>query len=30
MTDYMTRHNIAKVSDLIGSFDPTPPKAVHA
>ena len=28
--DYMTRKKIDRVSDLIGSFDPTPPKAVHA
>ena len=30
LNDYMTRHNVARISDLIGSFDPTPPKAVHA
>jgi len=31
LKDYMTRHNVAKITDLIGSFDPTPPKpAVHA
>jgi dihydroorotate dehydrogenase (NAD+) catalytic subunit len=30
MTDYLTRHNIAKLSDLVGTFDPTPPKPVHA
>ena len=30
LKDYMTRHNVAKISDLIGTFDPTPPKAVHA
>jgi dihydroorotate dehydrogenase (NAD+) catalytic subunit len=28
--DYMTRHKIERVADLIGTFDPTPPKAVHA
>ncbi len=28
--EYMTRKKIARVADLIGSFDPTPPKAVHA
>jgi len=28
--DYMTRKKIDRLSDLIGSFDPTPPKAVHA
>ena len=30
LTDYMTRHNVSKISSLIGSFDPTPPKPVHA
>jgi len=30
MTDYLTRHQIAKVSDLVGTFDTTPPKPVHA
>src|SRR5687768_188247 len=30
LNDYMTRHQVAKLSDLIGAFDPTPPKAVHA
>ena len=30
LNDYMTRHHVAKLSDLIGAFDPTPPKAVHA
>jgi dihydroorotate dehydrogenase (NAD+) catalytic subunit len=30
MKDYLTRHNIAKLSDLVGTFDPTPPKPVHA
>src|SRR4030095_15615261 len=30
LKDYMMRHNVSKISDLIGSFDPTPPKAVHA
>ena len=30
MTDYLTRHKIAKISDLIGTFDTTPPKPVHA
>ena len=28
--DYMTRHKIERITELIGSFDPTPPKAVHA
>jgi dihydroorotate dehydrogenase (NAD+) catalytic subunit len=27
---YMERHHIERLSDLIGAFDPTPPKAVHA
>lgn len=30
MQEYLTRHNIAKLSDLIGTFDPTPPTPVHA
>jgi hypothetical protein len=30
LRDYMTRHNVAKLRDLIGAFDPTPPRAVHA
>jgi dihydroorotate dehydrogenase (NAD+) catalytic subunit len=30
MTDYLTRHNVDKLSDLVGAFDPTPPKPVHA
>jgi len=30
LTDYLQRHNIAKLADLIGTFDPTPPKPVHA
>ena len=30
MTDYLTRHKIEKVSGLIGAFDPTPTKTVHA
>jgi hypothetical protein len=30
MTDYLQRHHIEKLSDLVGSFDPTPPKPVHA
>lgn len=28
--DYLDRHHIDRLSDLIGAFDPTPPKAVHA
>lgn len=27
--DYMARHEIDRLSDLIGAFDPTPPKVVH-
>ena len=27
--DYMTRHQVDTLSDLIGAFDPTPPKAAH-
>jgi dihydroorotate dehydrogenase (NAD+) catalytic subunit len=30
LKDYMTRHNIARIKDLVGAFDPTPPKKVHA
>jgi dihydroorotate dehydrogenase (NAD+) catalytic subunit len=30
LEDYLTRHAIDRISDLIGAFDPTPPKAVHA
>jgi dihydroorotate dehydrogenase (NAD+) catalytic subunit len=30
LTDYMTRHNVERITDLVGAFDPTPPKAVHA
>ena len=30
LEDYMERHNFDRISDLIGAFDPTPPKAVHA
>src|ERR687896_2462702 len=30
MKDYLTRHNIAKVSDLVGTFDPTPVKGEPA
>ena len=28
--DSMSRHKIEKLSHLIGAFDPTPPKTVHA
>ncbi len=27
---YLERHHVDRASDLIGAFDPTPPKAVHA
>jgi dihydroorotate dehydrogenase (NAD+) catalytic subunit len=27
--DYMARHQVERLSDLIGAFDPTPPKVVH-
>src|SRR5687767_14793328 len=30
LTDYMARHNVERITDLVGAFDPTPPKAVHA
>jgi dihydroorotate dehydrogenase (NAD+) catalytic subunit len=30
LDDYMARHQFTRLSDLIGAFDPTPPKAVHA
>ena len=30
LADYITRHHVAKLSDLVGAFDPTPPKAAHA
>ncbi|MGH9218377.1 MAG: dihydroorotate dehydrogenase, partial [Vicinamibacterales bacterium] len=30
MTGYLTRHKIARLSDIIGTFDPTPTKTVHA
>jgi dihydroorotate dehydrogenase (NAD+) catalytic subunit len=30
LEDYLTRHNIDRLSQLIGAFDPTPPKPVHA
>lgn len=29
LQDYMARHQVKKLSDLIGDFDPTPPKAAH-
>jgi hypothetical protein len=30
LDDYLARHKVAKLSELIGAFDPTPPKPVHA
>ncbi len=30
LEEYMERHRVERLSDLIGAFDPTPPKAVHA
>lgn len=30
LEDYLERHGIDRLSDLIGAFDPTPPTAVHA
>jgi dihydroorotate dehydrogenase (NAD+) catalytic subunit len=31
LKDYMRRHNVSRISELIGAFDPTPPKqAAHA
>ncbi len=30
LEDYMARHDVARLSDLVGAFDPTPPTAVHA
>jgi dihydroorotate dehydrogenase (NAD+) catalytic subunit len=30
ITDYLTRHKVEKLSELIGAFDPTPTKTVHA
>ena len=30
LDDYLERHRFERLSDLIGAFDPTPPKAVHA
>jgi dihydroorotate dehydrogenase (NAD+) catalytic subunit len=30
LKDYMSRHRISRISDLIGAFDPTPVKHVHA
>jgi dihydroorotate dehydrogenase (NAD+) catalytic subunit len=30
LEDYLARHAFDRLSDLIGAFDPAPPKAVHA
>lgn len=30
LNDYLERHQLDRLADLIGAFDPTPPKAVHA
>ncbi len=30
LKDYMTRHGVSRLRDLIGAFNPTPPKAGHA
>jgi dihydroorotate dehydrogenase (NAD+) catalytic subunit len=30
LDEYLERHRFERLSDLIGAFDPTPPKAVHA
>jgi dihydroorotate dehydrogenase (NAD+) catalytic subunit len=30
LQDYMERHRVERLSDLIGAFDPTPPQVVHA
>jgi dihydroorotate dehydrogenase (NAD+) catalytic subunit len=30
LTDYLARHQVAHISTLIGSFDTTPPRPVHA
>jgi dihydroorotate dehydrogenase (NAD+) catalytic subunit len=30
LEDYLARHRFDRLSDLIGAFDPAPPKAVHA
>jgi dihydroorotate dehydrogenase (NAD+) catalytic subunit len=30
LTDYMARHKVGRIRDLIGSFDTTPPRPVHA
>jgi dihydroorotate dehydrogenase (NAD+) catalytic subunit len=30
LDDYLERHRFERLADLIGAFDPTPPKAAHA
>ncbi len=30
LNDYLERHRLDRLADLIGAFDTTPPKAVHA
>ena len=30
LNDYMTRHKVERLSDLIGAFDPTPSHGEHA
>ncbi|HET9704451.1 MAG TPA: dihydroorotate dehydrogenase [Vicinamibacterales bacterium] len=30
LKDYLARHHVGRISDLIGSFDTTPPRPVHA
>jgi dihydroorotate dehydrogenase (NAD+) catalytic subunit len=30
LDDYLERHKFDRISDLIGAFDPAPPKPVHA
>ena len=30
LTDYLVRHKVGRIDDLVGSFDTTPPRPVHA
>ena len=30
ISDYMARHQVSRLGELVGAFDPTPPKPVHA
>ena len=30
LTDYLVRHKVGRIRDLVGSFDTTPPRPVHA